>query len=376
MKVKTILLVDDEMTILKSLGKDLRSEGYEVITADNGVKALEIMGREHPDLLITDLMMEGLDGFQVLKYSKKTAPGRPVLILTGFGDMRSAIDAMRLGADDYLLKPCELDELIFRIDKGLEKQKLLEKLQVQQQELLAEIEARKQAEKALQESSEKIKLFAYSVAHDLKNPSIAVCGLTRRLQKIHRLSTDEKSTKLCDQIVKSTEQIAALVETINSYIATKERLISIENINSGEIIRAVQEEFALQLKKRRISWREPEEVPIIRADRLSMIRVLRNLVDNALKYGGNGLSEIEIGYRASDDFHIFSVRDDGVGLKEKGDAGIFTHFSRRETGRNIEGTGLGLSIVKEIAELHHGTAWMEPVTEKGIAFCISLAKNL
>lgn len=376
MKEKTILLVDDEMTILKSLGKDLRSEGYEVITADSGEKALEIMGREHPDLLITDLMMEGLDGFQVLKYSKKKAPGRPVIILTGFGDTGSAIDALRLGADDYLLKPCDIEELIFRIDRGLEKQKLLEKLQAQQQKLLAEIEARKQAERALQESSEKIKLFAYSVAHDLKNPSIAVCGLTRRLQKIHQRSSDEKSRKLCDQIVQSSEQIAALVETINSYIATKERPLRIENVNPGEIIRLVREEFDPKLKKRRISWLEPEGLPAIRADRMSMIRVFRNLVDNALKYGGDKLSEIEIGYRVSDDFHIFSVRDDGVGLTEKGDPAIFTHFSRRETGRNIEGTGLGLSIVKEIAELHQGTAWMEPVAEKGIAFCISLAQKL
>lgn len=376
MKEKTILLVDDELTILKSLGRDLRSEGYGVITADSGIKALEIMGKAHPDLLITDLMMEGLDGFQVLKYSKKKDPGRPVIILTGFGDMGSAIDALRLGADDYLLKPCDLEELIFRIDRGLEKQTLLERLQTQQQKLLREIEARKQAEESLRESSEKIKLFAYSVAHDLKNPSIAICGLTRRLQKIHPRGGDEKSRELCDQIVRSSEQIAELVETINSYIATKERPLNFEVVDSGEIVRVIGEEFAHRLKNRHIRWLEPEGVPAIRADRMSMIRVLRNLVDNALKYGGQGLSEIEVGYRSADDFHIFSVRDDGVGLKEKADDGIFTHFSRRETGRNIEGTGLGLSIVKEIAELHQGTAWMEPAAEKGIAFCFSLSKKL
>lgn len=376
MKKKTILLVDDEMTVLKSLCRDLKSEGYEVLTAESGEKAIEVMERAPVDLIVTDLMMQGLDGFQVLKYSKEIAPGRSVIILTGQGDIRSAINALRLGAADYLLKPCDVDELLFRIDRCLEKQNLVEELQVQKQILLAEVEARKQAEKALQESSEKIKLFAYSVAHDLKNPAIVVSGLTRRLQKIHNGDADEKNKKLCDQIVKSSEQIAALVDTINSYIATKERPLSIENVNPEEIIRMIQEEFAPQFKKRRICWVEPEGIPTVRADRLSLARVFRNLVDNALKYGGDKLSEIEVDYRESADFHIFSVRDDGVGLKEKSDSGIFTHFSRRETGRNIEGTGLGLSIVKEIAELHHGAAWMDPVAEKGAAFCISLSKNL
>ncbi len=376
MKKKTILLVDDEMTILKSLCRDLKSTGYEVLGADSGGKAIEIMERRSMDVVITDLMMEGLDGFQVLKYSKKIAPGRSVIILTGRGDIRSAIDALRLGADDYLLKPCDVEELLFRISRCLDKQSLVEKLQVQKKILLAEVAARKQAEKALQENSEKIKLFAYSVAHDLKNPAIVICGLTKRLQKIHNRNPDEKNKKLCDQIVKSSEQIATLVETVNSYVATTERPLSIEYVNPAEIIRMIHEEFVAYLKKRRVSWLQPEGIPAIRADRLSLARVFRNLVDNALKYGGEKLTEIEIGYSESDDSHIFSVRDDGVGLKEKSDNDIFSHFTRRETGKNIEGSGLGLSIVKEIAELHHGSAWIEPAARKGVVFCISLSKNL
>ena len=125
---KTILLVDDEEIILKSLGRDLRTEGYDVITAENGESALAELKEKRFDLIITDLMMEGLDGIQLLKQAKKSASGIPVIILTGYGDMSSAIDALRLGADDYMLKPCNVEELFFRVSNCLEKNELKRKI--------------------------------------------------------------------------------------------------------------------------------------------------------------------------------------------------------------------------------------------------------
>ncbi len=373
---KTILLVDDEKIILKTIGKDLRAEGHDVTMAENGESAIAIMKKKQFDLVLTDLIMEGLDGIQVLKQAKKSNPELPVIILTGYGDMTTAIDALRLGADDYLLKPCDINALLVRMSHCFEKQDLLEQLKVQNQQLLDEIAARKQAEEALKESSEKIKLFAYSVAHDLKNPSIAIYGLTKRLQKIYGNSIAEKGKNFCDQIVKSSEQIAALAETINIYIATKEKLLCIENVNPKEILQMIREEFSAQLSIRQIQWSEPEDIPSIKADELSILRVFRNFVDNAIKYGGDKLSEIEIGYKESDEFYILSVRDDGVGLQGGENKGVFGLFRRRETSRGIKGTGLGLAIVKEIAERHQGEVWIEPSSQKGITFNISISKHL
>ena len=373
---KTILLVDDEKIILKTIGKDLRAEGYDVTMAENGESAIAIMKKKQFDLVLTDLIMEGLDGIQVLKQAKKSNPELPVIILTGYGDMTTAIDALRLGADDYLLKPCDINALLVRMSHCFEKQDLLEQLKVQNQQLLDEIAARKQAEEALKESSEKIKLFAYSVAHDLKNPSIAIYGLTKRLQKIYGNSIAEKGKNFCDQIVKSSEQIAALAETINIYIATKEKPLCIENVNPKEILQMIREEFSAQLSIRQIQWSEPEDIPSIKADKLSVLRVFRNFVDNALKYGGDELTEIEIGYKESGEFYILSVRDDGVGLKKEESKGIFGLFKRRGTSRGIEGTGLGLAIVKEIAERHQGEVWTEHGSEKGMTFYFSISKYI
>jgi signal transduction histidine kinase len=133
----------------------------------------------------------------------------------------------------------------------------------------------------------------------------------------------------------------------------------------AEVLRAVGEEFAAQLRLRGTEWSIGEDMPAIKADRLSMVRVIRNLVDNALKYGGGELSRISIRYEDGGRFHIFSVSDDGVGIREEDCEKIFGLFQRNTASRSIEGSGLGLAIVKDIAEQHGGRAWAAPGAERG-----------
>lgn len=239
-----------------------------------------------------------------------------------------------------------------------------------------DITERKQAEEALQESTKKIKLFAYSVSHDLRSPAISIYGLTKRLSKLYRNILDEKGKTYCDQILKASEQIAGLAQNINVYISTKEAPMTIENVDLGELFHMVREEIAPQLRIRNVRWSQAATLPQIKADRLAVVRVIRNLVDNALKYGGDDLSEINIGYQESDESHILSVMDDGIGLKEGDSKDIFDIFKRTKTSRGIEGAGLGLAIVKEIAERHGGKIWIRQGTEKGIEFRVSISKYL
>jgi PAS domain S-box-containing protein len=239
-----------------------------------------------------------------------------------------------------------------------------------------DITDRKQAEEALQDSSQKLKLFAYSVAHDLKSPAIGLYGLSKRLRKTYRDVLDEKGRNYCDQIVKASEHIAALVDKVNVYIATKEARLSIERINIAEILQMLKDEFSAQLSIRQIDWLEPETVVEINADRLSIIRAFRNFVDNSLKYGGERLTKIWTGYEESEDFHIFSFSDNGKGLQEEDSEKVFGAFQRDEASRGVEGTGLGLTIVKEIAEQHGGKVWVETRSKKETTFHISISKNL
>lgn len=244
------------------------------------------------------------------------------------------------------------------------------------EELRLEISERKKAEDALRESSEKLKFFAYSVAHDLKSPAIGIFGLTRLLHKYYSELLDERGKSYCDQILKSSEHLAALVDEINVFVAAKEAPMRFELIQAQEILQMVREEFSPRFSLREIQWVESVNAVEVRADRLSMLRVLRNLVDNALKYGGDPLTEIRVDHRDLEDAHLFSVSDNGVGIDWEDTDKIFGLFQRNSTSRGIEGTGLGLAIVKEIVERHGGKIWVEPREGGGTVFSFTLSKGL
>lgn len=125
---RDILLVDDDSVIVAAIGSDLEEKGYRVTTAGNGEQAVDWLNQSHFDLVITDLVMTPVNGIAVLEKAKEIDPDTMVVILTGFGDMTSAIEALRSGADDYLLKPCEPEEIDFRVSRCLEKQESRRKI--------------------------------------------------------------------------------------------------------------------------------------------------------------------------------------------------------------------------------------------------------
>jgi len=239
-----------------------------------------------------------------------------------------------------------------------------------------DITERKLMEEILKNSSEKIKQFAYSVSHDLKSPAIGIYGLTKLLHRRCRHLLDETSKDYCDRILEAAEQISALVDQINIYIKTSEAPIKIQTITLQEIFDTIRAEFSGQLADRHIRWLQPKTLPHIRGDRMSILRVLRNLVDNALKHGGNELTEISLGYEASDEYHTLSVSDDGVAIKSEDSEKIFGPFERKGASNGVEGSGLGLAIVKEIAEQHDGTVFVKSGPEKGARFYVSISKSL
>jgi K+-sensing histidine kinase KdpD len=228
---------------------------------------------------------------------------------------------------------------------------------------------------ALEEKKEMIKFFAYSISHDLKSPATALYALTKRLKEKHRDFLDEKGKTCCDQILKTAMQMAVLVDKINVYIIAKEAPLELEKISVKEVMESVRTEFTPILEERGIRWTEPENLPEIVGDKLALTRVFRNLVDNALKYGGEEMLEIRIGYNQEEDHHILSLSDDGVGIQDQDKEKVFGIFQRKDTSKGIAGCGLGLAIVKEIVERHGGRIWIAPGEKAGVTFCISVPRE-
>jgi len=244
------------------------------------------------------------------------------------------------------------------------------------QGIIRDITERKQMEEALKESSEKIKRFAYSISHDLKSPAIGIFGLTRRLHQNYAHLLDEKGKSTCDHVLKTAEQIATLAEQIMVYISSKENPLTIESIDLKQATQTIREEFSARLSVRGIRWVEPEDLPAIRCDRLCMLRVLRNLVDNALKYGGDDLSRLTVGYAESEESHVLSLTNNGAVIDGAAAERIFQPFHRSESSRGMTGVGLGLAIVQELAERHGGTVWVRSSPDEGTTFFISIARVL
>jgi PAS domain S-box-containing protein len=239
-----------------------------------------------------------------------------------------------------------------------------------------DITERKIAEEKLWTFNKKIKFLSYSISHDLKNPANTLHGLTKLLLKNYKDRLDEKGRQFCDSIVGMSEQIVVLVQRINTYISAKENPLVMARLSLDEIVGAIREEFSARVAERKVSLVIQENLPKIKADRLSLVRVLRNFIDNALKYGGIELRTIELRYTETPSHHVISVADDGVGLKDKDPQVIFGEFKRADTAVGVKGTGLGLAIVKEIAKQHDGDTWVNKNPDKGITFNLSISKEI
>jgi len=280
-------------------------------------------------------------------------------IIQSVRQLKTGSDAFGKGDLDYKIEPYANDELK---DVAEAFNQMAEK--------------RKTAEQKVQESADKIKLFSYSISHDLKSPAIGIHGLAMLLQKQSEESLDDKGKRTCSQIVKTSALIEELVNHINTFISTKEAPLTLEEISMDEVIEVIRDEVRERLETAGVKWSQPEHLPEIKADRLSMIRVIRNLVDNALKYGGEPLGQVVLDHDENETHHIFSVSDDGAGLLEEDLEGIFEAFKRKKGAKGIQGTGLGLAIVKEIMARHGGDAWAKPGAEGGVTFYLSISKHL
>ena len=228
----------------------------------------------------------------------------------------------------------------------------------------------------VQEKKETIKFFAYSASHDLKSPAIGLCGLTERFYRQYGDLLDDRGRLYCKTILKTAAQIATLAEQINSYIAAREVPLSIGKVNMEEMLTQLREEFDGALREHNVALLTPSLFPEIIGDELRLTRAFRNLLDNALKYGGEGLSEIRFAYQESEYHHIFSVADNGVGIKEEDIKRLFHFFQRLETSSHTEGSGMGLAIAKEAAKKHLGDVWVESVPQRGATFYLSISKRL
>lgn len=382
--LKILLIEDDEddyIFIRDSLA-DISRKSYSLTWKSSFEDAMDEIGRYYYDACLLDYRLGVHDGLEILRMAGRKNWPVPIVFMTGRGDYDVDVQAMKLGASDYLIKEEINPSLLERsIRYAVEKARAWNALERAYEDLEWRVEKRTEElvelNKALSFSSEQLKMFAYTVAHDLKSPVVAIHGLVRRMMDWNERQLDEKSKLYCHRIMAASRQVIEMSDSINLYIKSRELPLKCERISLQEVFRALEAEYRIPLKERGVQLVFCDENPLILMDRMLVMRALRNLVENALKHGGERLQTITLNYRNDESSHILFVSDDGRGISEGETEGLFNMFSRAGASIASEGMGLGLAIVKEVAERHGGESWIEPAYgrgNKGVSICLSLSK--
>lgn len=354
-----ILVIDDEEIVRESCIRILQGQDYRVKTAENGEMGLKALKDFLPDLVLVDLKMPGMSGFEVLEEIYAYDATIVTIVITGYATVDSAVEAMKKGTFDFIPKPFQPDELRLVVHRGLERRNLvLETIALRnEKEMLREY-------------------FAAIVSHELKSPLGAV------QQNLYVLADDLKdklSSDQSDKIHRLQDRIQELVKLINTWL----RVISVdidkikeqfEIISVVPILEQAIETVESQAVRKDITIIKhyQQDPGYISGDKGTFIEACVNLLTNSVKYSQIG-GEIQVNASQENDQLLIAVTDNGIGIAEEDLNFIFSDFYR---GKNLpEGersSGVGLTITKKIVEAHGGTIDVNSEIGKGSTFTIRL----
>jgi len=337
----TILIVDDTPANLSVLVDTLAGTGYHLMVAEDGEDALAQTAKTQPDLVLLDVMMPGLDGFETCRRLKAQAPTRdiPVIFMTALADTSEKVRAFAAGAVDYITKPIQHEEAIARITTHLTLRRLQHELQQQL---------------ALKER------FMRIAGHDLRNP---LCLILMSGELARRKGATPEVAEYLESIHSSARQIRRIIDTfLNVRKPGEDNRGGSDRADLNLLATAVatQNEPAAERKQLVLELDLPENLPLARADAGSVYQALTNYLSNAIKFHPAG-GRITVRTRLLGARLRAEVQDGGPGVDPAERAGLFAEFARlsnRPTGGE-ESTGLGLSIVKQLIESDRGAVGAE-----------------
>jgi signal transduction histidine kinase len=360
-----ILIVDDEVAQMKALCNTLKDHGYETVGFSSGSAALAELAKTEFDLLLSDLMMPEMNGIELLQTALKKNPNLVGIIMTGEGTIATAVEAMKSGALDYILKPFKLSAILPVLDRALAVRRLrLENAALAQsvRERTAQLEA----------ANKELEAFAYSVSHDLRAPVRHIDGFAGLLVQSES-SLSETGKRYLDLIASSAKQMGQLIDDLLEFSRTsraemQRTAVDLQGLLE-EVIRQLQPEF----EGRNMVWKM-DQLPKAQGDRTLLRQVFSNLILNAAKYSRTrNPAQIEIGCtnETAGEIVIF-VRDNGVGFDMKYANKLFGVFQRLHRQEEFEGTGVGLANVRRIIARHGGRTWAEGKVDGGATFYFTL----
>jgi len=369
-----ILVVDDEEPILDMVSKFVNHIGYEVMTARNGKEALEILGNEPITILITDIKMPEMDGFELMKKVGAEFQKVHIIGMTGYGSSYTFTDVIAGGATDYIVKPFTFDEMRAKLDQVIRERKLIGDLTQKSIEL-------EKANKELKRLDNLKSIFISSVSHELRTPLTVIKEFISLLLEGRGGALTEDQKEYLGIAHKNILRLTNLIDTILDFSrieSGKGLKLKFEPIHLLEVVEDASITLSQQLEEKRIVLenRIEPETPLILVDQNRLVEVLINLISNGIKFTppGGKITLDTRGLTEKRDYLKVVVSDTGVGITPEDLPKVFDRFyqgQRTQTGITM-GTGLGLAITKEIIEGHQGSIHAESKLRSGASFIFTL----
>jgi signal transduction histidine kinase len=369
-----ILVADDEEPILDMVSKFVNHIGYEVVTARNGKEALEILRNEPITILITDIRMPEMDGFELMKKVGAEFPEIHIIGMTGYGASYTFTDVVAGGATDYIAKPFTLDEMRAKLNRVVRERKLIGDLTQKSIEL-------EKANEELKRLDNLKSIFISSVSHELRTPLTVIKEFISLMLEGHGGALTEDQKEYLGIAHKNILRLTNLIDTLLDFSrieSGKGLKLKFEPIRLLEVAEDASMTLSQQLEGKRIAFenRIDPETPLVLVDRNRLVEVLINLISNGIKFTppGGKITLDTRGLTEKRDYLKVVVADTGVGIAPEDLPKVFDRFyqgQRTQTGITM-GTGLGLAITKEIIEGHQGSIHVESKLESGASFIFTL----
>lgn len=356
MRHPEILLVDDTPEHIEFVVSILRENNYRLRIATKGSTALKLLKQHKPDLILLDVYMPEMNGFEVCKIIKNSSDfyDIPIIFLTASNDEESIKRGFEVGAQDYIAKPFNIHELLARVN--------------------THIKLKQQAD-SLKEAYLELDSFCYSVSHDLKAPLFSIKKLTEYLVSNYINILDSEGQELITNIEEKSSEIITLIDRLLEFSKMCNMKMRSEVINLKQIFLDVYNELIKFQSEGKIKF-TISELPYIYGDPIMIKVLVLNILSNAIKYTRNKeLPIIEVSLSENENEYIISVKDNGVGFDMKYSSKLFGVFQRLHSVNEFEGSGVGLAITQRILKRHKGKAWITGEVEKGATFYFSLPKN-
>ncbi len=365
-----ILIVVNTANTLGVLFDYLRGFGFRVMVAGDGESALTMAEHVKPDIILLDVALPGIDGFETCRRLKAGEATRniPIIFITAQANTVDKVRGFALGAVDYITKPIQSEEILARLKTHLTLQSLQETLAEQNRQLQREIAER-------EELIEELDAFAHTVAHDLKNPLGVTISYAAFLQKYHvQLSPEELQQRL-DTIVRNGQKMNNIIKELLLLASVRSEEVNLEPLPMAAIIAEVQSRMAFMIEEYQAEIVTPaaETWPTAWGYGPWIEEVWANYLSNAIKYGGRP-PRVELGATSGPGgMARFWIQDNGGGMTRAEQSRLFVPFTRFSQA-SVEGHGLGLSIVQRIVEKLGGSvgAESEGVPGRGSRFYFTL----